>query len=130
MKGFIFGQQNDKIWFQQIFKSKFKFQNPLFQNYKHTKTISENFHISHDNIESIVIFIGSSIFKNEMPKNVFNNVFKMVNYIKSFKNLKYTSIEAYTIYQNIKNERLPDNLITQYKHVKDLKNKRNINNEI
>ena len=39
MKGWIFGSPNQKIWTQRIYKHSSKFQNPLHQNYKHTKTL-------------------------------------------------------------------------------------------
>ncbi|SGZ78574.1 hypothetical protein BTHERMOSOX_158 [Bathymodiolus thermophilus thioautotrophic gill symbiont] len=39
MKGWIFGGLNQKIWTQKIYKYSGKFQNPLHQNYKHTKVL-------------------------------------------------------------------------------------------
>lgn len=39
MKGWIFGGEHQSSWTQSIYKHKMKFQNPLHQNYKHTKTI-------------------------------------------------------------------------------------------
>ena len=39
MKGWIFGGEHQKTWTQKIYKHSSKFQNPLHQNYKHTKTI-------------------------------------------------------------------------------------------
>lgn len=39
MKGWIFGNEKQKQWTQQIFKHKSKFQNPLHQNYKYIKIL-------------------------------------------------------------------------------------------
>ena len=39
MKGWIFGDAKQKMWMQKIYKHTTKFQNPLFQNYKHVKHV-------------------------------------------------------------------------------------------
>jgi hypothetical protein len=39
MKGWIFGSATQPFWTQKIFRSNYKFQNPLHQNYKHVKTL-------------------------------------------------------------------------------------------
>lgn len=39
MRGWIFGSENQAQWTQQIFKQRFKFQNPTRQNYKHLKAL-------------------------------------------------------------------------------------------
>lgn len=39
MKGWIFGSEKDPQWTQKLFKKSFRFQNPLRQNYKHTKAL-------------------------------------------------------------------------------------------
>ncbi len=39
MKGWIFGSPHQGFWTQKIFRSGYKFQNPLHQNYKHAKTL-------------------------------------------------------------------------------------------
>ena len=125
MKGWIFGKEKDKVWTQQIFKKKFKFQNPLLQNYKHTQTISKNFNIPNQNIKSVIIFVGSANFKTKLPKNVFSSVFKMVSYINSHQVIKYTNIETFEIYKSIKNGRLPNTTTTHRNHVKHLNDKFN-----
>ena len=125
MKGWIFGKERDKLWTQQIFKKKIKFQNPLLQNYKHTKTIADNFNIPQKNIQSIVIFVGDSTFKTKLPKNVFNSVLKMVSFIKEHKDIKYSNTETFEIYKAFKNGRLPDTFKTSRDHVNHLNKKFN-----
>lgn len=39
MQGWIFGSKRQAEWTQKIYKRTFKFQNPLRQNYKHTKAL-------------------------------------------------------------------------------------------
>lgn len=54
--GLITGKYNDKEWISHYGKNKFKFMNPLHQNYSHTKTISEFLNIEHDKLVSLVYF--------------------------------------------------------------------------
>ena len=39
--GWIFGSENQREWTQVIFNDRYRFQNPLRQNYLHTKSLSE-----------------------------------------------------------------------------------------
>jgi Nuclease-related domain. len=70
MKGWIFGNKDQRIWTQKIFKETHKFQNPLFQNYKHTKTLESLLGLTDQQIFSVIAFMGDSTFKTEMPENV------------------------------------------------------------
>ncbi len=50
-----------------------QFQNPLHQNYKHTQVLGKLLSalgIENEKIFSLVIFIGDSKFKTQMPENV------------------------------------------------------------
>ena len=58
-KGWIFGREKQKEWTQQIYKTKNKFQNPLRQNYKHTKTLEKLLNLSDKEIYSVIVFIGA-----------------------------------------------------------------------
>ena len=70
LKGWIFGSANQRMWTQQIFKYKNKFQNPLHQNYKHSKTLQSLLNLEDNQLHSVVVFIGDSTFKTDMPDNV------------------------------------------------------------
>lgn len=68
--GWIFGNERDPQWTQRIFRRRVRFQNPLWQNYKHTRTLSELTGIPHEYFKSVVVFAGNSTFKTRMPPNV------------------------------------------------------------
>lgn len=70
MKGWIFGSEEDEEWTQQLNKHKNTFQNPLSQNYRHTKALEEILGLMPDKIFSVVVFVGNSTFKTDMPENV------------------------------------------------------------
>jgi hypothetical protein len=69
-KGWIYGDEREAQWTQVIFKRKERFQNPLRQNYKHTKTLSDLTGIPDHYFKSLVVFAGDCTFKTAMPANV------------------------------------------------------------
>jgi len=94
-KGWIFGSERDAQWTQQIFRHKERFQNPLRQNYKHTKTLADLTGIPEEYFKSLVVFVGDCTFKTEMPANVVY-MGGFVGYIKGFQT------------QIIKDEQVPE----------------------
>ena len=82
MKGWIFGSPNQKQWTQKIYKHSKQFQNPLNQNSKHVKTIESLFELNDQQVHSVVVFVGDSTFKTEMPENVTYG-FGYIRFIKS-----------------------------------------------
>lgn len=82
MKGWIFGSSNQKQWTQKIFKHSSKFQNPIHQNYKHLETLEGRLGIAPESIFSVIVFIGDSTFKTDMPLNV-THASGCIDYIKS-----------------------------------------------
>jgi restriction system protein len=69
--GWIFGDSHQAQWTQVIYNDRYHFQNPLRQNYRHTKSLSEALGVAHEKIYSLVIFWGDCEFKSPMPENVF-----------------------------------------------------------
>jgi predicted RNA-binding Zn-ribbon protein involved in translation (DUF1610 family) len=70
LRGWIFGSPHQKTWTQKIYKHSNKFQNPLHQNYKHTKTLQSLLALDETQLHSVIVFIGDSTFKTPMPDNV------------------------------------------------------------
>jgi restriction system protein len=82
MNGWIFGSAEQETWTQQFFKRKFKFQNPLRQNYRHTRCLGEFLGLNHDLLHSVVFFIGDARLKTTLPDNVLTE--GLSSYVKSF----------------------------------------------
>lgn len=70
MKGWIFGGPSQETWTQKYHKQSIKFQNPLHQNYKHTKTLQTLLGLSDTQLFSVIVFVGDVTFKTDMPENV------------------------------------------------------------
>jgi len=120
MKGWIFGRADQKTWTQVIFKNKTKFQNPLHQNYKHVKTLESIFGLRGDQLYSLIVFVGDSKFKTEMPENVTYGS-GYIRYIKSKKNPVLSSTEVQELIQKIGEERLSASIKTHQQHIKQIK---------
>ena len=88
--GWIFGNEKSKVWTQVLYGEKHKFQNPLRQNYKHTKAIESFLTLHSSAVFSVVVFVGSGEFRTAMPSNVIY-VNRLVRYIRSKSNPKISS---------------------------------------
>ncbi|UOA07348.1 nuclease-related domain-containing protein [Methylobacter sp. S3L5C] len=120
MKGWIFGDPQQKTWTQKIYRHTTKFQNPLHQNYKHTQTLQAALELDSGKVFSVVIFVGDSTFKTTMPENV---VYAggYIRFIKSKKQLLLSDHEVAVICNKIKANRLKPSLRTHINHVKHVK---------
>jgi len=82
MDGWIFGSAEQEMWTQQLFRKRFKFQNPLRQNYRHTQCLGEFLGLDRRLLRSVIFFIGDAELKTALPENVLTK--GLSNYIKSF----------------------------------------------
>jgi DNA-directed RNA polymerase subunit M/transcription elongation factor TFIIS len=112
------------MWTQQIFKEKHRFQNPLRQNYRHTKALEEILALPPESIMSIVVFIGDCKFKTTMPKNVFINA-KYTSYIESFQDEKLSAYQFDKTIETLNQKRLKQSFSTDREHVANLHERHN-----
>jgi len=120
MKGWIFGSPNQKTWTQKIYKHSSKFQNPLHQNYKHTKTLESLLELNEEQIFSVIVFVGDSTFKTKMPENVTYGK-GYIRFIKSKVQHVFTEQEVNEITSKIESGRLIPSFKTNREHVKHVK---------
>ncbi len=120
MKGWIFGNAHQKLWTQQIFKHKTKFQNPLHQNYKHVKTLQELLGLADEQMHSLVVFVGDSEFKTEMPENVTTRKY-FLTFIRSKQEMVLSEQDVRKIVLKIESGRLEPSLKTHFEHVQHVK---------
>ncbi|HFC30476.1 MAG TPA: nuclease [Oceanospirillales bacterium] len=118
-KGWIFGSKTQRKWTQQIYKHKKTFQNPLHQNYKHIKTLSELLNIEESKFHSLIVFTGESKFKTKMPENVLKKGY--TKYIKSKNIVLFSETEVYEILNQIESKQFERGFKTNREHVKNLK---------
>lgn len=118
MDGWIFGSAEQDIWTQQLFKRKFKFQNPLRQNYRHTRCLSEFLGLDHRLLHSVIFFIGDAELKTPLPKNVLTG--GLSKYIRSFTEPILTPAQVMEIEQQLR-ELKAECTLNRSDHVKSLR---------
>lgn len=123
MKGWIFGGENQKQWTQQIFKEKNRFQNPLHQNYRHTKALEEILDLPSSHFTSLIAFVGDCEFKTPMPENVFCGL-SYTKYIQSFNEERLTPLQIRTVVNKLQRKRLKQGLSTDREHVDNLRQRK------
>ena len=125
MRGWIFGSANQKTWTQKIYKHTNKFQNPLHQNYKHVKTLEAQLDIPSSAIHSLVVFVGDSTFKTEMPDNV-TYAGGYIRHIKAKREVVLSQADIDAVITQIEQLRLQRGLTTNRQHVRHLRQKQTV----
>lgn len=124
MKGWIFGSEKDKQWTQKFRGGKsFKFQNPLRQNYRHVKAISEALAADEQHVHSIILFISDDRLqlKTPMPENVTRSPFVATRYIKRFTEPVFSDEELSRFENEL--QAIKDSQISTREHVENIKNR-------
>jgi len=117
--GWIFGGKDQRFWTQVLFGTKNRFQNPLHQNYKHTRALADYLKIDHRKIHSIVFFIGDNVeLKGDFPPNVMAS--GLSSYIKKFNEFLFSDTEIIRLEQCLKQLKANNTLSTR-QHVQILK---------
>ncbi|ELY1990502.1 NERD domain-containing protein [Vibrio harveyi] len=120
MKGWIFGSARQKQWTQKIYRHSSKFQNPLHQNYKHIKALETLLGCSEEHLHSVIVFIGDSTFKAEMPPNV-TYARGSIRYIQQFNDVVFSDNDYARLTESINRLKLKRGVITDLKHRKHVK---------
>jgi hypothetical protein len=70
--GWIFANPKQAEWTQVLYRRKFRFQNPIFQNLGHVRAVQDLLEfLPRDLVRSVVVFTGKAEFKTETPDGVF-----------------------------------------------------------
>lgn len=123
-KGWIYGSEKQKQW-TQVFQNgnKFKFQNPLRQNYLHIKTLADLLGLELSYFHSMIAFIGECELKtrDELPEHVLTS--GMVSYVKKKQDKLLTEDEVSSIVEQINSNRFSKSWRTNRQHKAYLKDK-------
>ncbi|MGP4969767.1 NERD domain-containing protein [Psychrobacter aquimaris] len=129
-KGWIYGSENQKQWTQAFPNgSKFKFQNPLRQNYLHIKTLADLLGLELSYFHSMIAFIGECELKtrDELPEHVLTS--GMVSYVKKKQDKILTEDEVASIVEQINSNRFSKSWRTNREHKAYLKDKHSPSNK-
>jgi len=120
MKGWIFGNAKQRQWTQKIYRHSQRFQNPLHQNYKHVKTLQRLLGLDDEQVFSLIVFVGDSTFKTEMPENVTQGG-RYIRFIKSQTEQRLSDAEVQDIVEKIGSGRLAASFRTHRAHTTHVK---------
>lgn len=119
MRGWIFGDERQGSWTQKIYRSTYKFQNPLRQNFKHLKALESLLEVAPEQLHSVIVFVGDCAFKTPMPANVIRGI-GFVRYIRSFRQPVFSVAQMEMMLAQLNGSRLVPSLATHRRHVKNL----------
>ena len=112
IKGWIFGSEGQPRWIQMLYGKKFIFQNPIHQNYRHTRCLAEYLGLNSKVIHSVVFFIGECTFKTQMPSNVLNS--GLSSHIRSYQSRILSDNEIQRIIIAIENLKANKSLTNEF----------------
>ena len=125
MDGWIFGDEKSAQWTQSLFGKKYRFQNPLHQNYRHTKALQEFLGIDESKLISLVMFWGECEFKTPMPDNVRSTGY--TSFIKKHTAAILTDAEVTQFVSAIQSGKMPKGIVKSFEtraaHLASLKDR-------
>ena len=121
--GWIFGSEQARDW-TQLFPSgrKFKFRNPLRQNYGHVRSLEDalaDIGLPRGVVRSVVVFVGNAKLKREMPENVTVGP-GGARYIRSFRARVLSETQVAEICEAIESKRMEPSWKTYRQHIRNV----------
>jgi restriction system protein len=116
--GWVFGDEKSAQWSIVKPGRKFRIQNPLRQNYRHTKALVDFLEIDRAHVHSVVMFWGKCEFKTPMPRNVIREGY--ASYIKSFQSVCFSDETVQTLVARLESGMLPKARSTHREHIASL----------
>lgn len=118
--GWIFGSYNNRQWTQVLYEDKFRFQNPIKQNYGHISALAALLGLPETKFHNVVCFAGGAEFKTDMPVCVqFDTTY--VDYILSFTEKLLPQRKLAQLAETMERCRLPDDSETEKMHIQNVR---------
>lgn len=129
-EGWIFGNEKEEYWTQSIYNNKYKFRNPIKQNWAHIYALKELLsEYKQIKYHQVIVFSGGADLKNinsTIPV-IYNyeiiNTILNKNEIKCLSNEQMEIIEKKIISNNFQSKKILK------EHIKDIKNNLNVKSE-
>ena len=125
--GWIFGNGNQQMWTQSFYKEKYRFYNPVRQNYGHIQCLKEVAKKNGINYYSVIVFGDKAVLKNisYVPKDTFvattNKVEKMMSDIMQNREDCLSANEIIAICRLISKNKIEPTDDTRNNHIEKIK---------
>lgn len=120
MQGWIFGREREPYWTQQIYRHKQRFQNPLRQNYKHTRALIELLDLPEEVVKPMIVFLGGARLMKEVPESVTTG-WDFLGYIKAQTEVLLQEEEVAAIADGIRHGALGRDRATRARHIEHVR---------
>lgn len=118
--GWIFANAKHATWTQVLYGRKFKFQNPLFQNFRHLQAVQDLLDfLPADAVKPIVVFAGDAEFQTDRPAGVFT-VPELIEYLRSCREELLSANRVQFCVGRLETARLAISKQTDLEHVQHL----------
>ena len=125
-KGWITGSEYGDYWTQNIYRNKYKFRNPLKQNYAHVKALEDKIGIEEEKLIPIVAFSSRSTIKVKSKKPVVY-ISRVKRVIKGYQDTVFQENELDMLVDKIMSANITSKEVRK-EHVKQIKTKVNDKN--
>lgn len=119
-KGWIYGTDHSEFWTKNMYGNKYRFRNPIKQNYSHVWTLEKLLDIPKNKFIPIVVFLSGAILKCKTRGLVINS-FNLKRTILSFRHQVFSENEVkriiYALYaaNNLNKNRKQEHLCSIHK---------------
>lgn len=120
MSGWIFGSADQNQWTQVFRKQKFRFQNPIRQNYAHVRAVKDILGISDAFIHNVVVFVGHAEPRTPMPRNVLWNASDLPAFIRSRRNQVFSDSEMRNFATKLLSRKIENTKEARQEHILSL----------
>ena len=118
--GWIFANAKQPTWTQVLFRKKFKFKNPIFQNIRHVEAVRNALDfLPPSSIKSLVVFTGEAKFKTDVPPEVFT-ISQLIEHLRSHRDESISLNRLHFCVGRLEATRLAITGETDLAHVKNL----------
>lgn len=130
-KGWIFGRERDRFWTQAHAGHrgspgpKFRFQNPLHQNYGHIKAVCAVTGLVESECHSLVVFTGNAVFRTDRPANVVY-LSEAFDFIVGEQRTLFSDEKLHEIRQRLEWARIPSTPENVRRHIQGIEHRRSI----
>jgi hypothetical protein len=126
-KGWIFAGAKDRNWTQVLYRARFRFQNPILQNYRHVCAVRELLEfLDPDVVHPVVVFTGEAVFKTDVPDGVFT-LPEFLAYVESHRTEVMSVNRVQFCVGRLEATRLAITQATDVEHVLELRRQHRIN---